>query len=296
MSRARDELRVELVGCFEGFSLVTIERGGEPYWLADELAAILGWEDAAALLRGLGEAWGELDPEDARLLYLRDEPRAELKDKLARAHVVLDPEVGRARALVLLGRAAAEAATSLRESSTAKHLRSHLCERIIPEFFARERAAVALDRPILSADAARIAGNHLEFERRGFESAALGALLDRLEQEGAVDTDLLTAHRVVASELALGCYLDELREELDHGWSTPSQIAERWLGMTPMRVSNLIAHLGLKGSRAHSKAILNKARGHDRTVISYVYSPAAVALVERELRSRSYRRADSIED
>ena len=105
----------------------------------------------------------------------------------------------------------------------------------------------------------------------------------------------LQSDNIVLSIMA-GTPISGIREELDHGWSTPSQIAERWLGMTPMRVSNLIAHLGLKGSRAHSKAILNKARGHDRTVISYVHSPAAVALIERELRSRSYRRVDSIED
>jgi len=42
-----------------------------------------------------------------------------------------------------------------------------------------------------------------------------------------------------------------------------------------------------------ARALINKARGHDRTVVSHVYSPAAVALIERELRSRGHRRIES---
>ena len=52
----------------------------------------------------------------------------------------------------------------------------------------------------------------------------------------------------------------------------------------------LCSPLVLVGSRDHSRAYLSKARGHERTVIGYVYSPAAVGLIERELRSREFRR------
>ena len=62
-----------------------------------------------------------------------------------------------------------------------------------------------------------------------------------------------------------------------------------------LKLSRVIAELGLKGSRAHSRAYLNKARGHDRTVICHAYSPAAVGLIERELRSRGYRRCEELD-
>jgi hypothetical protein len=164
---------------------------------------------------------------------------------------------------------------------------------VIPEFHAWERAASALAQPLLGADAVTIAANRLEFERRCFEAAVLERLVDRLEREGKLDDDRVTAYRVVASELVLGARLSDFAESHAHGWMTPTQIATRWQDASPLRVGRVIAALGLKGSRAHSRALLSKARGFDRTVVSYVYSPAAVALIERELRSRGHRRIES---
>lgn len=285
---AERSLAVRFVGSFEGWSLITVACDHAPAWLACELASALGVEDPVQLLARVAERWHVGLPLDA-IEYLDGGDRRELLDKLDRAHVVL-PRGHHRKPIALLRPAALDALAACFDGATVRRLVAHLRERVIPEFHAYERAGRALEQPILSIDAATIAGNRLEFERRCFEAAVLERLLDRLGQAGLVAGDLLEAHRVVASELALGGWLDDYREQLTHGWSTPTQIAERWCGMTPMRVGKLIAHLGLKGSRAHSRAYLSKARGSERTVIGHVYSPAAVGLIERELRSRGFCR------
>lgn len=286
------DLQVRFVGGFEGWSLITIACDHEPAWLACELARALGLDDAAHLLAHVAERSRDRLGTDA-IIDLEGGDRRELLDKLERAHVLL-PRDRQAQSIALVRPAALDALLAGFDGpnarGTARGLVAHLRERVIPEFHAYERAGRALEQPILSIDAAMIAANQLEFERRCFEAAVLQRLLDRLGEAGLVASDLLEAHRVVASEIALGGVLDDFREQLTHGWSTPKQIAERWCGMTSMRVGKLIAHLGLKGSRAHSRAYLSKARGHERTVIGHVYSPSAVALIERELRSRGFCR------
>jgi hypothetical protein len=283
-------LAVRFVGSFEGWSLVTLACDHEPAWLVTELAWALGVEDPRRLIDALAKFWAQECPPNTMVALGRGD-RRELLDKLDRAHVVLAPEHHR-KSITLLRPAALDALVACFDSISARRLVAYLRERVVPEFYAFERAGRALEQPILSADDATIAGNRLEFERRCFEAAALERLLDRLGGAGLLDHDLLTAMRVVSSELALGGSLDDHREQLAHGWATPTQIAARWAGMTPTRVGTLITHLGLKGSRAHSRAYLTKARGHDRTVIAHVYSPAAVTLIERELRSRGYHRCD----
>jgi hypothetical protein len=284
-------LQVQFVGGFEGLSLVTIACDHQPAWLLDEVAAVLEIDVRTALDR-LAERWRERCPSDA-LIRLEGGQRRELIDKLDRAHVVLARNPG---AVMLVRIAAIDELVVLHDVAAGRRLRTHLRERVIPEFHAWERAARALEQPLLSPDAVTIAGNRLEFERRCFEAAVLERLLDRLEREGRVDDDRVVGFRVVASELALGARLSDFDASLAHGWATPTQIAARWHDMTALRVGRVIVALGLKGSRAHARAVLNKARGHDRTVVSHVYSPAAVALIERELRSRGHRRIDPDHD
>lgn len=288
---AERALAVQFVGCFEGWSLVTVACDHHPFWMRGELASILGVAPRK-LSAALDERWPEGAPSDT-LVELVGGDRRELLEKFDRAHVVL----GRAQrdSIVMFGPAAIDELCARFDSVVARRLRAYVREQIVPEFHAWERGTRSLEQPIRSIDEATIVGNRLEFERRCFEAAVLERLLDRLDEAGMIDGDLLAAHRVVASEIALGGWLEDYRELLAHGWSTPTQIAERWCGMSPMRVGNIIAHLGLEGSRAHSRAFLDKAIGSDRTVICHIYSPAAVGLIERELGSRGYLRCDAHE-
>jgi len=290
---AERALAVQFVGAFEGWSLVTVACNHRPYWLLVELAAVLGIERAAQLLEALATR-GRDEPGPEALVELAGGDRRELLAKLDHAHVV-PPRLGPREPLILVGAEAVDELCARFDSAIARRLRQHLRARVIPDFHAWERGTRALEQPILSVDAATIAGNRLEFERRCFEAAVLERLLDRLDEAGMINGDQLAAHRVVASEIALGGWLEDYEDLLAHGWSTPTQIAERWCAMTALRVGTIIAHLGLKGSRAHSRAFLDKARGNDRTVICHIYSPAAVGLIERELRSRGYVRCEELD-
>lgn len=279
--------RVQCVGCFEGWSLVTLNHGGEPAWLAGELVTMLELSSLAELRAAL-ETLGEPGGQRGRI-ELDKAGTGELVERLDRAQVVVAPPLRRAP-LILLRAAAVEALVARVATATARRLWAHLRDRVVPEFHAQRRADARLSQPILSPDDAILADNQLEFERRCFEAAALEGLLVRLAAKGRIDPDQLAAHRLVASEIALGGELHEYEALLTHGWSTPSQIAARFCGLTPMRVGRVIAHIGLKGSRSHSRTLLSKARGHARTVLGHAYSPAAVALIERELQCRGYRR------
>jgi hypothetical protein len=127
-------------------------------------------------------------------------------------------------------------------------------------------------------------------EVRAFAWEPRGHRLAIVREGGGVE--LFWAYRVTAAEIALGGQLWQLKPTIEHGWLNPTQIAARHLGVSPQRVGQIITLLGLRDSKVHSKAVLNKAVGRDRAVVSHLYSPAAVGLIERELRSRGYRRVE----
>ncbi len=64
-------------------------------------------------------------------------------------------------------------------------------------------------------------------------------------------------------------------------WETCSAIADRWESVTVARVASVVMLLGLGSSKRHTGE-----RGGKPT-----FSPAAVGLIEREIRSRGYHRA-----
>jgi hypothetical protein len=49
-------------------------------------------------------------------------------------------------------------------------------------------------------------------------------------------------------------------------------------------VGKAITALGLRGAEGLSRAIVNKAQHSGRTVVSYLYSPEAVAQIEAHLK------------
>ena len=61
-------------------------------------------------------------------------------------------------------------------------------------------------------------------------------------------------------------------------WQTTGEIADRWENVEAMRVHRVASLLGLIDSKRHRRVVELVAE----------YSPAAVGLIERELRSRGY--------
>src|SRR5689334_25407242 len=76
---AERALAVEFVGCFEGWSLVTIACDHRPYWMLAEIAGVLGVEDRTRLLGALAERWIASCPEGA-IVQLDGGDRRELLD------------------------------------------------------------------------------------------------------------------------------------------------------------------------------------------------------------------------
>ena len=291
--QARPPIWVSVVGSFEGRALITCEREGQPCWLASEVATLLGLGGVSELARGLAIEWADVAREGEHWVRVGqlelDELRVELEDR----GVVLAPSVAEASsALVLLepGIALIVARTQAEDErqARAQRLLRHLCERVIPDVRAARRpSGTPLEREVQA-----IVRERIELERRRWEYDALEGLCATLEASGEISSEVIWAYRVVAAEMVLGGELWQLKPGIEHGWLSPTQIARRHLGVSPQRVGQLISALGLRDSKVHSKAVLNKAVGRDRAVVSHLYSPAAVGLIERELKSRGYRRVE----
>ncbi len=281
------------VGSFEGRALVTCDLDGKPCWFGSEIAAVLGIGGTSELARRLAIDWADAAREGEHWVRLGALELAELSFELGERGVVLPASLQEASStLVLLEPGVALAVERCcpdpATPSAGRRLLAYLRDRVIPDIGAiRRPSGSPLEREV-----AAIARERIELERRRWEYDALEGLCDVLEAGREVDVEVIWAYRVTAAEIALGGQLWQLKPVIEHGWLSPTQIAERHLGVTPQRVGQVITLLGLRDSKVHSKAILNKAVGRNRAVVSHLYSPAAVGLIERELRSRGYRRVE----
>lgn len=293
MPPRRAPLAVGFVGSFEGRTLVTCDFGGKPCWLGSEIAAVLGIGGTSDLARHLALDWADAAIEGEHWIRLGELELAELIFELAERGVVLPAALQEASSTLLLlepgvALAVERGGVEPITPSAGQRLLAHLRERVIPDLAAvRRPSGSPLEREV-----AAIARERIELERRRWEYQALESLCEALEVTHEVDPEVIWAYRVTAAEIALGGQLWQLKPTIEHGWLSPTQIAARHLGVTPQRVGQVISLLGLRDSKAHSKAVLNKAVGRDRAVVSHLYSPAAVGLIERELRSRGYRRVE----
>jgi hypothetical protein len=285
-------VRVCFVGSFEGRTLVTCDLGGKPCWFGGEIAAVLGIGGTSELARRLAIDWADSAIEGEHWVRLGEFELEELVCELIERGVMLPASLQEASSTLLLlepGVAlAVERCGEPMTPSPGQRLLDYLRERVIPDVGAiRRPSASPLEREV-----AAIVRERIELERRRWEYEALEGLCDVLEAGREVDVEVVWAYRVTAAELALGGQLWQLKPTIEHGWLSPTQIAARHLGVTPQRVGQVITLLGLRDSKVHSKAVLNKAVGRERAVVSHLYSPAAVGLIERELRSRGYRRVE----
>ncbi|PRP97607.1 hypothetical protein ENSA5_33000 [Enhygromyxa salina] len=284
---------VSFVGSFEGRAFITCDFDGKPCWLADEVAAILGLGGASELARRLAIDWSEDAQEGKHWVRIGELELDELRADLSERGVILAASLAEARSALLLlepglALAVERSSTDPSQPSAGRRLLRHVCERVIPAVGAiRRPSGSALER-----EAASITRERIELERRRWEYDALEGLCDALDGRAEIDAEVIWAYRIVAAEIALSGELWQLKPTIEHGWLSPTQVARRHLGVTPQRVGQIISLLGLRESKVHSKAVLNKTVGRDRAVVTHIYSPAAVGLIERELRSRGYRRVE----
>jgi hypothetical protein len=67
------------------------------------------------------------------------------------------------------------------------------------------------------------------------------------------------------------------------GWKTPAQISKSWTGISEGRVNFVAWTLGIRDSNSHC---------NEYETEKFLLSPEAIELVERELISLGYRRAE----
>lgn len=298
--QTRPPTRVAFSTSFEGRSLACLEVDGLPCWFACEVAGILGLgleRGASELARRMAIDWIDVARPGEHWICLGELELADIRATLEDQGMVLPRALTEAcGTLVLLepGVALAVERMMVGDDSPGPRLLDHLRRRVAPAIAARGREPGTrhVGTSALEREAAAIRRERLALERSRWEYDALEGLCDALQDGGEVDPDVVWAYRVVAAETALGAHLWPLKPGIEHGWLRPSEIAERHLGVTRQRVGQVISLLGLRDSEVHSKAVLNKAVGRDRTVITHLYSPAAVGLIERELESRGYRRVE----
>ncbi len=152
--------------------------------------------------------------------------------------------------------------------------------QVIPLIVGREKSVRALRQ------AAADKGNIFLVAQRDPRVAEPGP--ENLHELGTIGDELRSTFEVVAAEIATGRNLAMLKPATEDDWQSPSEIASR-LGVTANRVGRTITALELRGNKPGlARAVLNKAKGHDKTVTSYLYSPVAVVLIEARLRSDGY--------
>jgi hypothetical protein len=299
----RPSTGVCFVGSFEGRSLITYRHASQrspeaapsepqPCWQAGEVAAILGLGGASELARRLAIDWSADAREGEHWVRIGELELDELRFDLTERGVILTSSLAEASSALLLlepGLAlAVERSSESHNQGAGRRLLTHVRERVMPD-------VAALGRPSGSPferEVAAIVRERLELERRRWAFGVLDGLCEALEQQADIDAQVIHAYRVVAAEIALRGELWQLKPAIEHGWLSPKQIARRHLGVSSQRVGQVISLLGLRDSKFHSKAVLNKVAGRDRAVVSHLYSPAAVGLIERELKSRGYRRVE----
>ena len=103
--------------------------------------------------------------------------------------------------------------------------------------------------------------------------------------------DVAATLEVTAAEIALDADLSALKPEIGR-WVSPSEIAFRQ-GVSAQRVGRVITMLGLRGNPAFSKRVMNKARGHDRMVFTWVYNAAGEALIDEALAALGFPPKDA---
>lgn len=291
---------------FEGEPIVTLTYGGRPAWVARHIGARLGYSHDGKRLPGkiLGD-WKDdfIEGQDyvlltgAELAALREEggERAGVSHK-TRREVLLLFESGLWMTLVRTRQA------------IGRRLRRFLVKEVLPQiartgrYQLEEDASRQATLPFMPAEGPRAlvptspssGGQLVKLERerrlaarqeldcRKFESGVLLQTVRALAEAEQIDPVTRLAYEVVAAEIALGRELPELRPVVQERWQSPTQIAQA-AGVSVQAVGRVISRLELRGVEGLSRQVINKAKGSDRTVFTYVYNDRAVAQIRAAL-------------
>ncbi len=266
---------------FEGRPFTTLTYKDRLAWVAREVGAAIGYarrgKRLATMIRG---EWADEFIPDHDYVVLTGEELSAFK-AAAGSGVVADRTAG----LLLLLEPGVHLVLAKTNKEIGRRLRRFLVDRVLPQIVRTGRYDPdAAPEPAIDVRIARELrlARKLDLDERKFRAASLRQTGQTLRNLGRLDEDVYAACEVAATELAFGAELPVLKLETEP-WESPTSLAKRW-GITVQRVGRLITAAGVRGDEQFSKRVLNKARGHDRTVTTFVYNEAGVARIEQALR------------
>lgn len=158
------------------------------------------------------------------------------------------------------------------QREAAKVLRDHFFG---PRVVVEQRSATA---ELRLANSAR----RLELEHKKLVAKSLQAVSKALREDGRNDVALVFDVKV--AEMAAGQdFSFALPASKTAEWKSPTQIVNE-SGRTMHEVSTAISRLGIRGDiDGVAKPVVNKARGHNREVTSFIYSPEAIVKILEEI-------------
>jgi prophage antirepressor-like protein len=283
---------------FEDHPLTFVRFNGEPVVVARELATALGYAEPSRLGALIRDEWAAEFTEgtDFRLLdgASLSAFKAQWPDTPEHGVSTLDRT---RRALLVLTESGLWMVAQKTEKALGVKLRRFLATKVLPRLARGEGIPAAAPAPVidLAAERARRADRRLDLAERKVrlqEGAVVARLVDDLHGRGKIGDDVRDAYSVTAAEISAGRPLTGLLPVVTEAWFTPTEIAQRF-GVTANRIGRTVSALGLRGPDGgaglpgFSRAVVNKAAGHDKTVTSYVYNEAAVKKIGEVLEVAS---------
>ncbi len=296
---------------FEGEPLTTLTWDGQPAWVCRQIGARLDYaKSGKRLVSRIRREWADEFTEGKDYVILSGPELAHLKAFAGRG----TPGVpSRAGSLMLLLEPGLHLVLTRTDKPIGKRLRRFLADEVLPQL-ARTGAyspdappkdtpdlvVVSLplrEVPLSRQREARLARQAETRERwvdlcdRRLKVATLHRAIDRCKDEGELPDDVAAALEVTAAEIALGADLSGLKPATER-WVSPTEIGKRW-GVSANKVGRIITEAGIRGDERFSKQVMNKARGHNRVVFSFVYNAAGEAIIDELLASEGREPLDA---
>lgn len=280
---------------FEGNPLTTIFYKNRPCWIAREVGNAMGYaRNGERLITNIAKEWNDEFIEGHDFVIISG---SELADFKALFELHTDSVGSRAKHLLLLFEPGLHLALAKTNKPVGRRLRRFIADEVLPQIsrdgaYLPERSVedgkLVENESAISARRLALAEAREARLDRQLKSGALKSLVKTLKRSGHVSGDIIVSYEIAAAEEATGQRFAALKPKTEDNWQSPSDIAAR-LGISSQRVGRTISELGLRGNYPGlSKAIVNKAKGHDRTVTSYLYSPDAVIRIESSLSKNGW--------
>lgn len=282
---------------FEGAPLTTLTWKDRPAWVGRQIGHRLDYADKGKrLVTRIRREWADEFIEGTDYVVLTGDELAAFKELVGPG----TPGVPRrASALLLLLEPGLHLVLTKTDKPIGRRLRRFLVDEVLPqlvrtgEYAPRVQTGLVVvtttssEPSIAERRETRLARQAATRERwvdvcdRKLKVATLHRTIDHYRSAVDLPADVATALEVTAAEIALGADLTAIKPQTER-WVSPTQIAKRW-GVSVQKVGRIISAVGIRGDERFSKRVVNKARGHDRVVFTFVYNDDGEALIDQAL-------------